>query len=82
VVEVLDPAAGIGLRVASPTPEVKAVQVYAPPDKPFVVVEPQFNLAEPFADIWPPGTDTGMARLEPGAELSYEVRLEAFALGT
>ena len=82
VVEVLDPAAGIGLRIASPTPEVKAVQVYAPPDKPFVVVEPQFNLAEPFADIWPPGTDTGMARLKPGAELSYEVRLEAFALGT
>lgn len=82
VVEVLDPAAGIGLRIASPTPEVKAVQVYAPPDKPFVVVEPQFNLAEPFSDIWPPGVDTGMARLAPGAELAYEVRLEAFALGT
>ncbi|HVI30609.1 aldose 1-epimerase [Phenylobacterium sp.] len=82
VVEVLDPAAGIGLRIASPTPEVKAVQIYAPPDKPFVVVEPQFNLAEPFAAIWPPGTDTGMARLSPGATLAYEVRLAVFALGT
>lgn len=82
VVEVLDPAAGIGLRIASPTPEVKAVQVYAPPDKPFVVVEPQFNLAEPFAGIWSPGVDTGMARLAPGAALAYEVRLDAFAIGT
>ncbi|WP_374472565.1 aldose 1-epimerase [Phenylobacterium sp.] len=82
VVEVLDPAAGVGLRISTPTPEVKAVQVYAPPEKPFVVVEPQFNLAEPYADIWPPGADTGMARIPPGGRLAYEVRLEAFALGT
>jgi galactose mutarotase-like enzyme len=82
VVEVLDPAAGFGLRISSPTPEVKAVQVYAPPDKPFVVVEPQFNLAEPYSGLWPPGTDTGMARLPPGGHLTYEVRVDAFAVGT
>jgi galactose mutarotase-like enzyme len=82
VVEVLDPAAGVGLRITSPTPQVKAVQVYAPPDKAFVVVEPQFNLADPFSPVWPVGVDTGVAVLKPGEELPYEVRVAAFALGT
>jgi aldose 1-epimerase len=82
VVEIRDDAAGVGLRIATPTPQVKAVQVYAPPDKAFVVVEPQFNLAEPYGAVWPEGTDTGMAKLKPGDELSYEVRTSAFALGT
>ena len=80
VAELLDPAAGLGLRITSPTPEVKAVQVYAPPDKAFVVVEPQFNLADPFSDVWPAGVDTGMARLSPGAVVTYHVHVEPFAL--
>lgn len=81
VVEVLDPAAGVGLRLASDSPHVKAVQVYAPPEKPFVVVEPQFNLADPFGAVWSPGVDTGMARLQPGASLTYDCRVTAFAVG-
>lgn len=82
VVEVRDPAAGVGLRLASRSPHVKAIQVFAPPDKPFVVVEPQFNLADPFGAVWPREVDTGMARLQPGEQLSYDVRLSAFAVGT
>jgi len=78
--EIADPAAGLGLRIASPSPAVKAFQVYAPPDQPFVVAEPQFNLADPFGREWPEGLDTGMARLEPGGSVSYEVRVSAFAL--
>jgi galactose mutarotase-like enzyme len=81
VVEVLDPAAGVGLRLASRSPQVKAVQVYAPPDKAFVVVEPQFNLADPFAAVWPASVDTGMARVQPGASLTYDCRVSAFAVG-
>lgn len=81
-VEVHDPAAGVGLRIATPTAQVKAVQVYAPPEQAFVVVEPQFNLADPYGEAWPAEVDTGMARLGPGERLTYEVRLEAFALGT
>jgi galactose mutarotase-like enzyme len=80
VVEVLDPAAGLGLRIASAAPQVKAVQVYAPLDKPFVVVEPQFNLADPYSPVWPAALDTGMARLAPGASLTYDVRAEPFPL--
>lgn len=81
VVEVLDPAAGVGLRLASESPHVKAVQVYAPPEKPFVVVEPQFNLADPFGEVWPASADTGMARLLPGSSLTYDCRVTAFAVG-
>ena len=79
IAEVRDPAAGLGLRIATPTPEVKAIQVYAPPDQPFVVIEPQFNLADPYSSVWS-GMDTGMVRLRPGGRLVYEVRVEPFAL--
>jgi galactose mutarotase-like enzyme len=79
VAELLDPAAGLGLRIASPTPQVKAMQAYAPLGETFVAVEPQFNLADPFGEIWPPGADTGMARLLPGESLACEIRVEPFA---
>jgi aldose 1-epimerase len=71
----------VGMRVASACPQVHALQVYAPPNKAFVVVEPQFNLADPYSPVWPPGTETGMARLMPGETVTYDARLEAFALG-
>jgi galactose mutarotase-like enzyme len=81
VIEIRDPAAGLGLRISSPAPQVKAVQVYAPPDKPFVVVEPQFNLADPYSSVWPADVDTGMARLWPAESLTYAVRVAPFDLG-
>lgn len=74
--EILDPAASLRLRIVTPSRAVKAVQVYAPPSSAFVALEPQFNWADPFGSIWPPGTDTGMAILEPGESARYEVRVE------
>jgi len=79
-VEVHDPAAGLGLRITTPSTAVKAVQVYAPPDQAFVVVEPQFNLADPFGREWPEGVDTGMAKLTPGGNVTYEASVEAFTV--
>jgi galactose mutarotase-like enzyme len=79
VAEVIDPAAGLGFRLRSPAPPVRAIQVYAPPDRALVVVEPQFNLADPFGPQWPDGLDTGMQRLGPGDVSTYEVALSAFA---
>ncbi len=76
-----DPAAGHGLRVSTPTPQVKAVQLYAPPDKPYAALEPQFNWPDPFGDEWPKGQDTGMAVLAPGEGISYQVRVEPLAVG-
>jgi galactose mutarotase-like enzyme len=80
VAEVLDPAADLGLRIASPSPQVSAMQVYAPRDKAFVVVEPQFNLADPYGAEWG-GRDTGMATVAAGGSVVYEVAVTAFALG-
>jgi galactose mutarotase-like enzyme len=78
--EIRDPASGLGLRIVSPSPQVRAMQVYAPPDEAFVVVEPQFNLADPYGAEWR-GRDTGMALILPGQAVTYEVRVEPFALG-
>lgn len=76
--EIVDPAGGLGLRIVAASPRIQAFQVYAPPEKGFLVVEPQFNWADPFGSQWPAGTDTGMALLKPGEAALYEARLELF----
>jgi aldose 1-epimerase len=82
VAEVIDPAASYGLRVVAASPPVRAIQVYAPPDKGFIVVEPQFNRADPFGEEWGRGADTGMALLEPGESVVYSAGLEIFQTRT
>jgi galactose mutarotase-like enzyme len=54
---------------------VRAFQVYAPPGRPVVVVEPQFNRADPFGPQWR-GADTGMVILQPGESTTYAARVE------
>lgn len=78
VCEVIDASAAYGMRITTRSPHVTALQLFAPPDKPFVVIEPQFNWADPFGDAWPSGTDTGMAMLEPRDSVDYRVELEIF----
>ncbi|HEX6860778.1 MAG TPA: aldose 1-epimerase [Caulobacteraceae bacterium] len=77
VAELIDPAGGFGIRVIAQAPPVTAFQVYATPERGLVVVEPQYNLADPFSPVWR-GRDTGMAVLPPGASTKYIVRLELF----
>lgn len=77
-VEIADPAAKYGLRVISPSPQIKAIQIYAPVDKNIIVVEPQFNLADPYNKVWG-HRNTGMVALQPGQSVSWRVRLELFA---
>ena len=76
-VEIVDPAAHYGLRIAALSPAIKAIQVYAPLGKNFVAVEPQFNMVDPYNKIWG-DRDTGMAHLQPGESVSWRVRLEIF----
>lgn len=81
VIELTDPAAHYGVRILTLSPHIKAIQVYAPPDKNFVAIEPQFNLADPFnTKIWGK-TDTGMVSLQPGQSVSWHIRLEVFETG-
>ena len=76
--EIVDPEASYGLRIVGASPYIKAVQVYAPQDRAFVALEPQFNWADPFGPQWSPDVDTGMAVLAPGESAVYTVRLELF----
>lgn len=77
VAEIIDPAARYGLRIRSLSPRIIAYQVYAPVDKAFVALEPQFNLADPFSRIWN-GRQTGMVMLKPGERVRYSVEVEPF----
>jgi galactose mutarotase-like enzyme len=77
VSEITDPAAKYGIRVIGASPEITAIQVYAPVDKAFVAFEPQFNWADPYSAIWK-GAATGMVALKPGEETTYTVALELF----
>ncbi len=77
VVEIIDPAAQYGLRITALSPDVKAIQVYAPVNKNFIAVEPQFNLNDPYGKVWGK-TDTGMTLLQPGQSVSWRMRLEVF----
>lgn len=77
VSEIVDPAAHYGLRIVAVSPQINAVQVYSPPDKAFIALEPQFNLNDPFGKEWK-GRDTRMVTLKPGESVTWKVRLELF----
>lgn len=76
-VELSDPAAKYGIKVEGVSPEIKTVQVYAPPTKNFVAIEEQFNFADPFGKEWS-HQDTGMVTLKPGQSTTWQVRLRLF----
>jgi galactose mutarotase-like enzyme len=76
-VQVVDPAAHYGVNIEGLSPEIKAIQVYAPPTKQFVAVEHQYNFGDPFGKEWG-STDTGMVTLKPGQSTKWHVRLKVF----
>jgi galactose mutarotase-like enzyme len=76
-VQVIDPAARYGVEIAGLSPEIKAIQVFAPPAKQFVAVEHQYNFGDPFGKEWG-STDTGMVTLKPGQATKWHVRLHVF----
>ena len=81
VSEIIDPAAKYGLRLTTLSPQITSIQVYAPPKKNFVAIEPQFNLPDPYNKQWG-NIDTGMVLLKPGQSVSWRVRLELFTPDT
>jgi len=76
-VDLTDPAANYGIHIEGLSNEIRTIQVYAPPDKPFAAIEEQFNFADPFSAVWGK-MDTGMVTLSPGQSVSWKVRLELF----
>ncbi|WP_263352773.1 aldose 1-epimerase [Acidicapsa acidisoli] len=77
VVTITDPAAHYGVKIEGLTPNIKTIQVYAPPTKNFVAVEHQFNFGDPFGKEWG-NMDTGMVTLAPGKSTQWHVRLKVF----
>ncbi|MGD0631404.1 MAG: aldose 1-epimerase [Terracidiphilus sp.] len=61
-VRIVDPAAHYGVDIVGMSPEIKAIQMYAPPTAKFVAVEHQYNFGDPFGKEWG-STDTGMVTL-------------------
>jgi len=78
-VKLFDPAARYGVDIVGLSPQIKAIQVYAPIDKNFVAVEHQFNFGDPFGKEWGK-TDTGMVTLKPGESTKWHVRLKVFSM--
>jgi galactose mutarotase-like enzyme len=76
-VKVIDPAAKYGVAIEGISPEIKTIQMYAPPTTKFVAIEDQFNFADPFSKIWGP-MNTGMVILKPGQTSRWHVRLKVF----
>jgi galactose mutarotase-like enzyme len=76
-VQVIDPAAHYGVKIEGLSPQIRTIQVYAPPTKSFVAVEHQYNFADPFGKEWG-STDTGMVTLKPGQSTRWHVRLRVF----
>jgi len=76
-VQVTDPAAHYGIDIQGVSPEIKTIQMYAPPNKSFVAIEHQYNFADPFGDEWGK-MDTNMVTLKPGQSTKWQVRLKLF----
>ena len=76
-VQVIDPAAKFGVDLEGLSPNIKTIQLYAPPTKQFVAIEHQLNFADPFGKEWN-GMDTGMITLKPGQSTKWHVRLHVF----
>jgi galactose mutarotase-like enzyme len=76
-VQIIDPAAKYGLKIEGLSPEIKTIQMYAPPQASFVAIEHQYNFADPFSKVWG-GMDTAMVTLKPGETTKWHVRLKVF----
>jgi galactose mutarotase-like enzyme len=78
MVNLTDPASAYGIHIEGISPEIKTVQVYAPPDKQFTAIEEQYNFGDPFNKAVWKGMETGMVTLKPGDSTTWHVRLELF----
>ncbi len=76
-VRVIDPAAHYGVEIEGLSPQIRTIQMYAPPDKQFVAIEHQYNFADPFGKEWG-SMNTGMVTLKPGESTKWHVRLRVF----
>ena len=78
--EISYPAYNLKLSVIPLTPDITSMHVVAPVDKPWICIEPNTNLDDPFGPEWNNPENAGIITLAPGATLVWKVRLEISAL--
>jgi len=76
-IELMDPASSYGLRMICRSMEIKSIHVYAPADKNYVVLQPQFAYLDPFNKVWK-NTNNGLVTLQPGQTIHWSIRLEFY----
>jgi galactose mutarotase-like enzyme len=76
-VTIVDPAAHYGVDIIGLSPDIRAIQMYAPPTAQFVAIEHQYNFGDPFGKEWG-SANTGMVTLKPGETTRWHVRLKVF----
>jgi galactose mutarotase-like enzyme len=82
IAEIREPSAGYGLRLTPLTANIKFLRVIAPADQPWISIEPDTNVDDPFGREWTNPDQTGIVTLQPGETLQWRVRLEIFSLAT
>jgi galactose mutarotase-like enzyme len=80
IAEIRQPSAGYGLRLTPLTANIKFLRVVAPADKPWISIEPDTNVDDPFGREWTSPDQTGIITLQPGETMQWRVRLEIFSL--
>lgn len=79
-VRVTDPASNYGIKITAISQQIKTIQMYAPPAKNFVAIEPQYNLSDPYdKKVWA-DQDTGVVFLKPGQSTTWHIQLALFEL--
>jgi aldose 1-epimerase len=75
--EILNPAAGYGLRMILVSSGIRELRASAPAHGDYVSLGAQTNLDDPFGHGWA-DSDSPIATLQPGQSLEWKVRLEIF----
>ncbi len=79
--ELLNAAAGYGIRMTASSANVRELHVAAPADGGYVSLGMQSNLDDPFGKEWSTTAGGGIATLQPGESVEWHIRLEIFPIG-
>ncbi len=78
--ELRDTEFGYGLRLTPVSPNIRALHVVAPADKPWVSIAPETNYDDALGGEWTGAGGSGIRTLQSGESLQWKIRLELFSL--
>ncbi len=78
--ELLNTAAGYGIRMTALSASIRELHVVAPADTNYISAGMQSNLDDPFGKEWNGKPGDGIITLQPGESIDWHVRLEIFPI--